>query len=53
MGHISCFCPQHTWNKQPQQQQGGCTHTAQKNDYYEQEEPLQVVQTIADNHTPQ
>ena len=54
MGHILCFCPQHTWNKQQQQpQQRGSTHRTQTNDYYEQEEPLQVAHTIADNHTPQ
>lgn len=47
MGHIARYCPQHHWNL-------GNAHTnfTQANDYYEQEEPLQVARAVANNHTP-
>ena len=41
MGHIACKCPQHPWN-QPSGSRACATH-----DYYEQEEPIQVVRTVA------
>ena len=41
MGHIARQCPQHPCN-QPSGSRARTTH-----DYYKQEEPIQVVQTVA------
>ena len=41
MGHITRQCPQHPWN-QPSGSRARTTH-----DYYKQEEPIQLVRTVA------
>ena len=49
-GHILCYCPQNPRNNQPHPQQGRRTQT---NNYYKQEEPIQVAHAIVENCTPQ